>query len=187
MKAEMRREMRALLNRMPDTDNVMRSGQACERVCALPEYIDANLVLCYLSFGKELVSDFLCAHALANGKTLAAPRVTPGGHLEVCAIRDMQRDLVPGFLGIREPAPHCRTIPIPEVGFVIVPGLAYDPNGGRLGRGGGHYDRLLGTPGYSAFSCGLVFEEQVVSAVPTEPHDCRVQIIVTDQKVRRIK
>ena len=89
MKAQMRREMRALLNRMPDAENVMRSGQACERICALPEYIDATLVLCYLSFGKELVSDFLCAHALANGKILSAPRVTPGGHLEVCTIRDM--------------------------------------------------------------------------------------------------
>jgi 5-formyltetrahydrofolate cyclo-ligase len=63
--------------------------------------------------------------------------------------------------------------------------MAYDRQGGRLGRGGGYYDRFLGQPGLRAVRCGLAFAEQVVDELPTAPHDQPVDIVVTDQEVLR--
>jgi 5-formyltetrahydrofolate cyclo-ligase len=68
----------------------------------------------------------------------------------------------------------------------VVPGIAYDESGNRLGRGKGYYDRFLASPGLRAMLCALAFECQIVAQVPALPHDRRVQLIVTEDRVLRI-
>jgi 5-formyltetrahydrofolate cyclo-ligase len=87
------------------------------------------------------------------------------------------RDLVPGKFGIREPAAHCPEVPLNRLDLALVPGIAFDVSGGRLGRGKGFYDRLL--PAVNGLKCGVAFDEQIVDAVPVGPMDVRLNCILT--------
>ncbi len=112
---------------------------------------------------------------------IAWPRVGPDGELElaVCA----EAELVPGFRGIMEPPRSCAAIGLGHVRMIVVPGLAFDHHGARLGQGGGHYDRLLArlrAMAHPGLVVGLAYAAQIIPAVPSEPHDQRVDLIVTE-------
>ena len=101
-------------------------------------------------------------------------------------IRSFSTDLVVSSTGIREPISGV-PIPISIIDLVIVPGLAFDPKGNRLGRGRGFYDRFLANPEFAGVSCAFAFEEQVIPEVPADPLDRPVRMLVTNHKVRRFK
>lgn len=109
------------------------------------------------------------------------------GTMTPCVVEDSARDVVRGRHGVGEPGAGCAAIPLGEVDAVVVPGLAFDERGGRLGRGGGFYDRLLGDSGLRAVRIGVCLEAQVVEAVPEGAHDARVDLIVTEQRVVRAR
>lgn len=152
-------------------------------VTGLDGYHASDLVLAYVGFGSELWTDALLRDVLDRGKALMLPRVnSEERRLDLHEVKDPARDLGVGTWGIREPNPDRCPLAEPEaIGFMLVPGIAFDPRGGRLGYGGGYYDRLL------ASCCGprplLVagaFELQVVEGVPLEDHDVRVDLVVTE-------
>jgi 5-formyltetrahydrofolate cyclo-ligase len=120
----------------------------------------------------------LWPHAL--GKTICYPAIRLGG-LDFISVGGPE-SVIPGQFGIREPVfDQARIIPPDTFDLVLVPGAAFTADGGRLGRGGGFYDRLLGAPGFRAFKVGVCFHRQIVDAVPTEPHDQRVHRVVTEK------
>jgi 5-formyltetrahydrofolate cyclo-ligase len=96
---------------------------------------------------------------------------------EACQIRDESTDLCLGRFGIREPTGDCGRISINRLDLILVPGLAFDLHGRRLGRGKGYYDQLLAVS--RGRSCGVAFDEQIVREVPVEPHDALVNCILT--------
>ena len=101
--------------------------------------------------------------------------------LRLYAVASLTEDLLPGVWGIREPDPaRCREASIEEIDFILVPGVAFDASGGRLGYGGGFYDRLLGHARPGVPKVAGAFSLQVVAAVPVEDHDCRVTTLVTE-------
>jgi 5-formyltetrahydrofolate cyclo-ligase len=113
-----------------------------------------------------------------HGVAVALPRFHPeekgyAAHL----VRDPHRDVVAGHFGIREPAPACPVHPINLLDVVLVPGVAFDLGGRRLGRGAGYYDRLL--IGVRGTTCGVAFDEQISGELPVEPHDVHVNCILT--------
>jgi 5-formyltetrahydrofolate cyclo-ligase len=90
---------------------------------------------------------------------------------------DPGTDLQPGAFGISEPAPGCEVVDLKTLDLVLVPGVGFALNGFRLGRGKGHFDRLLAQiPG---FKCGVAFDWQVAVEIPTEPHDVQLNCILT--------
>jgi 5-formyltetrahydrofolate cyclo-ligase len=116
--------------------------------------------------------------ALMAGKTVALPAFVSGTNTYTARrIGDVARDVVAGKFGIREPADGCKEIALNQLDLVLVPGLAFDARGGRLGRGKGFYDRLLA--GVRGTKCGVAFDEQLVDAVPVGPHDIRLNCILT--------
>jgi 5-formyltetrahydrofolate cyclo-ligase len=120
----------------------------------------------------------LAAVALASGKTVTLPRFVPefGGY-QACAFAGGLTDLAPGQFGIGEPAAHCPTFSLKQLDLALVPGIGFTLDGGRLGRGKGYYDRLLAeVPG---FKCGVAFDCQVTTSLPMEPHDVRLNCILT--------
>jgi len=92
-------------------------------------------------------------------------------------VQHPQTDVGPGQFGIREPKAGCPEIPLERVGLVLVPGVAFDLRGGRLGRGRGFYDRLLAQ--VQGTKCGVAFDEQIVEAVPTGKLDVQMDFILT--------
>ena len=115
----------------------------------------------------------------ADGEPLGADRLYPSPRLYDID-RDGQDELVIGELGVPSPLPGARTYTLDEVGLVVVPGLAFDAAGGRLGRGGGFYDRLLGRDPVP-FTCGLAYAAQLVDAVPMAAWDVRVRAVATER------
>jgi 5-formyltetrahydrofolate cyclo-ligase len=103
--------------------------------------------------------------------------------MEGVALRDLD-SLVSGRYGVREPEAGSTVVPIHEIGAVLVPGLGFDVDGYRLGRGGGFYDRFLARLGAGVRRIGVVFESRVVDRVPRDPWDERVHEIVTEEGVR---
>ncbi|MDZ4164373.1 MAG: 5-formyltetrahydrofolate cyclo-ligase, partial [Smithellaceae bacterium] len=123
--------------------------------------------------------------ALSEGKILILPKINPlTMELEIYRITDLDRDLEAGLWGIREPqAGSCETFHAGAVDFILVPGVAFDLQGGRIGYGKGFYDRFIRNckkPGAAVFTAGVAFEIQLQGQIPTEPHDTPVDAIVTE-------
>ncbi|MFO1206734.1 MAG: 5-formyltetrahydrofolate cyclo-ligase [Burkholderiales bacterium] len=122
--------------------------------------------------------------ALADGKWLVLPRVNCGERrFDLFAVSDLEAELAPGVWGILE-VERCATVAATAVDFVLVPGLGFDGDGGRLGYGGGFYDRLL-VAMTTATRVAAAFSAQVVDAVPMTAHDQRVELVVTEDGLLR--
>ena len=152
-------------------DRLMRSVELWAAVAELPEYRAATAVMAFKGFGSEPDTDPLFARAKAEGKRLLVPRIEHG-EIVVC---DADGPMVRSRIGVEEP--QGPALPLDVVEFVVVPGLAFTPDGYRLGYGGGFYDRFL--PRVSAPNAGVCFAEQIVDDLPVEAHDIRVQRVIS--------
>jgi len=154
-----------------------------DRILALPSFTAARTVLVTLPLRSEWDTLPLVRAALAAGKTVALPRVDAAARMLVLhAIRDPVADVASGYRGITEPRTHCPVVAPETIDWVLVPGVAFDAAGGRLGYGGGFYDRLLplltrGTPRVVG-----AFALQLVASVPMGTHDLRIDTIVTERQ-----
>ena len=100
--------------------------------------------------------------------------------LELHLVADLERDVASGYLGISEPRPHCPAVELSTIDWVLVPGVAFDLSGHRIGYGGGYYDRLLPSLREGAPRIAGAFELQMVERVPAAAHDLEVDAIVTE-------
>ena len=183
-KAALREAVLRRREALPERQRVLLSGRIIGGVLDLPAYASSEVVLAYASFGTELRTEGFLRRVLEEGKVLLLPRVEGGG-LGLYEVRDVAQDLAPGTWGIREPAPdRCPAADPNKVHFALVPGVAFDRRGRRLGYGGGFYDRLLagGLQGRTPLVAGA-FEAQMVDEVPVGPHDVPVDVVVTEKGV----
>lgn len=147
---------------------------------ALPSLASARTVLVTLPFRSEWDTRLLAARALHAGKRVVVPRVDRVARmLRLHAVADLDADIVASYLGIPEPRDTLPAVDPSHIDWVLVPGVAFDASGRRLGYGGGFYDRLLplfraGTPRIAG-----AFDVQIVDEVPAGPHDRRVNAVVS--------
>jgi len=180
-KAALRREMRARVSDLTAATRTAASLAACKLLSLQETWHDAASVLFYAPLPKELDVWPLLKEALSQGKLVALPRlVAETGQYEARQIRNGDLDLQVGQFGIREPIETCARIPINRLDLVLVPGVAFDQRGRRLGRGKGFYDRILAT--VRGTTCGVAFDEQIVREIPVEPHDQFVNCILTPSR-----
>jgi aminodeoxychorismate synthase component I/5,10-methenyltetrahydrofolate synthetase len=165
------------------------SAAILERLRALPEYRAAKSVLATLAIGKEWNSRPFAEAVLADGKMLVLPRVVKKPRsLELYAVRDLGADLVPGVWGIEEPDPaRCRRVAIGDVDFVLVPALAVDREGYRLGYGAGYFDRLLAGSPPRQFRVVALPDALFVERLPREAHDVAVDAVMTETQMHRTR
>lgn len=183
-KQRLREEVRARRAAQPRKDELSRRIAA--RLAALPEYHAAGTVLFYVSFRSEVRTREMLAEAWRAGKRVVVPYCT-GGRLKLVKI-DGADELAPGTLGILEPRPELRSRPERRVDpqepdLIVVPGLAFDRQGNRLGYGRGYYDKLLPLVRSDAALVALAYECQRVDALPRLAHDVPVHKIVTERAV----
>jgi 5-formyltetrahydrofolate cyclo-ligase len=129
----------------------------------------------------------MIAHALSLGKRVTVPKMEPASkQLMLSELKDPTRELLPGPIGIPEPRPEAiRPVEVKRMDLFIVPGIAFDERGNRLGQGAGYYDRLLAPVAERIPIIGLAFELQLVEHVPTGDHDIRVNWIITEKRTIR--
>jgi 5-formyltetrahydrofolate cyclo-ligase len=164
--------------RLPAGAREAAGAALAARVLALPEVASAAVVAAFAGVGSEPPTLPLLA-ALAP-RAVLLPLLLPDDALDWGAYDGV---LVPGPRGLLEPGAGGRALA--EADVVIVPGVAFDASGGRLGRGGGSYDRALAAVRVPVV--GLAFDDAVVDAVPVEAHDARVDVVVTPARVLRVR
>lgn len=181
-KARLRMAMRTRLASLDPAERAGMSASLASRIESLADWRSARTVLLYSPRADEPDLGRLLASALEGGRRLGLPAYDPASGSYGCReVRDLVRDLVNGRYGIPEPAPDLPWISLDRLDFTAVPGLAFDHSGGRLGRGRGFYDRLLA--GIRGLTCGVGFDFQVLSGIPVEAHDVKLNMVMTPTHV----
>ncbi len=162
-----------------------RSLAACKHLVQQPEFLSADVVMIFLSLPDEVDTAALALAAWQMNKTVCAPQVLwEHRRMMPVEITSLDTNMRVSQHDVQEPI-EGRPIPLEMLDLVVVPGVAFDRHGRRLGRGGGFYDRFLAQNGLAAKSCGLALREQLVDDLSAEPHDQSVKMIVTDEEVLR--
>lgn len=180
-KAALRQCILATRDALPPALRAAAAAAIRARLIALPSYRAADTVLLTLPFRSEWDTWALVRSALQAGKVVVLPRVEPTTRMLVLhRITDPTAKIAPGYRGIPEPAPECPRMDAASIDWVLVPGVAFDREGGRLGYGGGFYDRLLPLLRGGIARVGGGYALQLVDTVPSAPHDMTVDTVVTD-------
>lgn len=141
----------------------------------------------FLSLPHEIDTSPLVLRAWQDRKRVLAPKVSWNQRRMLpLEFRSLTDDLMVSVMGLREPVTGI-PFPISLIDLVTVPGLGFDEYGNRLGRGRGFYDRFLAHPEFTGAACGLGFEPQMTPSIPVGPLDRRIDLLVTEEQVRRFK
>lgn len=182
-KAQMREHLRDCLQELTTEQRRNKSNRACRLLVELPVFQEASVVMMFLSLPDEIDTTEALETAWAEGKTVVVPKIRwKDRHMEAVQVHSLQDEFNVCPRGLRCPTEH-QIVPLEDIDLVITPGLGFDENGHRLGRGGAFYDRFFHQERLHAQRYGLAYEEQVVSVIPTVPHDRPVDGIITDERV----
>ena len=183
-KAELRSKIRAALEKISPAVRAVESIELCERLKT--QMPSAHTILFFAPLPDELDVWPVLEQSLALGTTCALPffdaeKKTYGARM----LNHLAMEIVTGKFGVREPVATCAEMPLDQFDLVLVPGMAFDLQGNRLGRGRGFYDRLLEK--VSGIKCGVAYDFQLLESIPTEPHDAKVNFILTPGRCVRRK
>jgi 5-formyltetrahydrofolate cyclo-ligase len=168
---------------LPVDDVCARSLQVQNQVLSSPEFATARTLALYSPFRHEVQTEVLFRAARAAGKSVVFPRVK-GDQLDFVRVSSLD-DLLPGSFGVSEPC-GTEVVSILAIDLLLLPGLAFDLIGHRLGYGRGFYDRALeGAEKSPLLRAGLAFDFQLIEALPAQGHDIRIDILFTESTVRR--
>jgi len=178
LKQTLRARLRARIEALSAGEKLDASVRACALLERQAVWKKASAILFYSPLPSELNIQSLMFRALEAGKIVTLPRFIPeSSSYSAFRLMDLAEDCHPGKFGIHEPKAGCPAVPLNQLDLVLVPGVGFDAAGRRLGRGRGFYDRLL--PDISGVKCGIAFDEQVLDEIPAEPHDIRLDCILT--------
>jgi len=182
-KTSIRKEMSRVRRGMSPDEVVGKSRMIADRLFALDVFQESGDILTYLSLPQEVQTDGIVERALVLGKNVYVPLVDRSEkRLLVTRLKGLDIGFVEGDYGVRVPAEkHWDIVPSSMVDLVVCPGLAFDKRGGRLGFGGGYFDRLFRELPGRAFRLGLAFQFQILERVPMEEGDEFVQKIITEE------
>jgi 5-formyltetrahydrofolate cyclo-ligase len=182
-KRALRARILSARDQMPAAAHAEAGRAIATALVARADFQAARALLLTLPFGSEWDAAPIFAIAIGLNKLVVLPRVNLATRmLELCAVTDLERDVAPGYRGIREPLPRCTHIDPAAIDWVLVPGVAFDRNGKRLGYGGGFYDRLLPLLPPAALRVAGGFELQIVDNIPYAAHDLTVDAVVTEAR-----
>jgi len=180
-KERLRGRMRSWRRQIDSSWRDLTSATIISLLEALPIFQRAQIIQTYVALRHEVDTHELIRRLLRAGKQVAAPKVERGKELQQYFVKDFS-ELKPGAFGILEPpADPSRLAPPEQFDLVLVPGLAFDRAGHRLGAGKGYYDRFLAQ--IKAPKIALAFAFQIVAQIPLEAHDQRVDVIVTEKEI----
>lgn len=186
-KSELRKELLRRRDQIPPEVRKTKNRMIQERLLSLDEFKAAKTVFFFASFRSEVDTTEMIKNSLSTGKRVVLPKVDKDKQeLLLYEIQDFG-DLAPGYMGIPEPSFQDKRMSINDVDLVIIPGAGFDALGNRIGYGGGYYDRLLSGLQKHIPVIAPAYEEQIVDSLPSEPHDIKVQMIVTDRQLIRCK
>lgn len=183
LKSEIRKKSLESRNSLSIEEIISNSTKICLLLQKMPEFRRAECVMLYASFKSEVDTAEIIIACLKQGKKVAVP-CSNREYITPCEIKKID-DLVPGYLGIPEPAKKL-AVPVEELDIIILPVVAFDINGNRIGYGKGYYDKFLAefnNKQRKIIKIGLAFECQKFDSIPCESHDQKLDYIITENGV----
>ncbi len=156
-----------------------------ERLFEFANFLEARIALLYTPIAAEVNTREIIQRSYMYNKIIVLPAFDEETRkMTLMKIDDPAKDLIDGPRGNLEPDPgRCKVVPIDCLDIAIIPGLAMDEKGGRIGSGKGFYDRLIPNLPITTRKVGLVFEDQIIGVAPMESHDKHVDIVITEARV----
>ena len=167
-------------------ENILAKSKSIEnRLFSLKEFQKADTVMFYIAKEDEVRTEDMIERAFGMGKKVVVPSLRfEKARISPSLLLDYESELEKGMLGILEPKVECiRIFPVEEIDVVLVPGVAFDENGGRIGFGGGFYDGFLGRLDPGTMRWGLAFEFQVLGKLPLTHNDVPVEMVITEKRI----
>ena len=184
-KATARTELHRRINAIDSAQLAVKNHAICEHLGGTKEFARAQVIMMFLSLNCEVDTSEAITCAFEQGKTIVVPRVIwQARRLVPIILTSLACPMKIDRYGLREPI-GAEPMSVARIDLVVTPGVGFDRQGHRLGRGGGFYDRFLRDSGVTAVSCGLAFEEQIMPSVPVQPHDIAIDMLITDTGLSR--
>jgi len=181
MKEKLRKEIKEKRRKLSKEENRKKSKEIKEKLFGLKEYRDARVVLFYVSYNGEVFTHDMILESFYK-KNVIVPVSNKEDNTLILSRLKSWDELSIGSYRILEPRiEKIRKTNIKDIDLIIVPGVAFDIKGNRMGHGKGYYDKLLSEA--KATTIGLSFEFQIVEKIPVEPHDIPVHKIVTEDRI----
>lgn len=184
-KAEARAVMKAKRSKLTESDKQVKDNAIFMSLINDSVFIDSKIIFIYVSFGKEVDTLRIINFALSNNKIVCVPKVIGKTGVMKALKIDSLENMGTSDYGILEPQDNAVEISKDEIDLVLVPGLAFDLNGGRLGYGGGYYDRFLSKIRKDALKIGLAYDFQIVEEIYTEEFDILINGIISESGLKK--
>ena len=183
-KAELRKKILSLRNGLNTEEAENKSKTIMDRLTSLDAYKNSKVVFVYMSFKNEVNTHGLIERMLSEGKRVVIPYTDiKSTEIIPSEIKSLKDDMVLNSFGYYEPLlEKVRQVRTEELDLIIAPGVVFDEDLNRIGFGKGYYDRILGRKRKDAAIIAVAYEFQVVDCVPTEPHDVKMDMIITEER-----
>ena len=183
-KQELRDKIDKSIDALPEEERLQKMRAVEDRLFDFANFLEARIVLLYVNDKNEVDTQSILRKTFDYGKIVVLPVFQPDKpRIKLLKVDDPNRDLVEGPEGLLVPNPErCREVPLECIDIAIIPSVAVDEKGGRLGAGDGYYDRLIPQLPVTTRKVSLALEDQVLPQIPAESHDKHVDIIITDKR-----
>lgn len=184
-KSELREETTKKLAALPDKEIAEKTKAIENRLFDFANFLEAKIALMYVHNKSEVPTGNILRRAYDYNKIVVLPAYdTENFGMTPMKVDNLDTDLQEGPRGILEPdEARCKVVPIERIDIAIIPAIALDEKGGRIGSGDGYYDRLIPRLAITTRKVALALEHQIIPQVPIESHDRHVDIIITEDRV----
>ncbi len=184
-KRQIRQDMTKWVEGLSENDLAEKTRRIENRLFDFANFQEARIPLLYVDSGIEIATETILKNCFRLQKILVLPAFGKDRYkVTLMKVDNLETDLKVGPRGIAEPDPQkCKVVPIECIDIAVVPSLAVDEKGGRIGSGDGYYDRLIPKLPITTRKVTLALEGQVIPQIPMESHDKYVDIVITDERI----
>ncbi|MCX5882191.1 MAG: 5-formyltetrahydrofolate cyclo-ligase [Deltaproteobacteria bacterium] len=183
-KSKIRKDMITILESLSENEIALKTRKIENRLFDFANFVEANITMLYISCPGEVSSRNIITYCLDHRKIIVLPAFDPQKfRIRLFKIDNIEKDLKPGSRGMLEPdTARCKSVPVECLDIAIIPGIAFDEKGGRIGSGEGYYDRFIPKLPITTRKVSIAFEDQIIPQAPMESHDKHVDIIITNER-----
>jgi 5-formyltetrahydrofolate cyclo-ligase len=184
-KDQIRKEVEKILSAVSEKVRREKAQSIEKRLFEFANFLEARIALLYVAGDGEVPTQSILKRSYLYNKIVVLPSFDRERlKMTTFKVDNPDKDLALGGRGVKEPDPaRCKPVPIQRIDIAIIPGLAFDEKGARIGTGLGFYDRFIPELPSTTRKVALAFEEQLIPQAPMEPHDKHVDIIITDKRI----
>jgi 5-formyltetrahydrofolate cyclo-ligase len=184
-KTQIRKDIAQIISTLVESDIAKKVRAIEDRLFEFANFLEAKIALLYISGDNEVQTKNIIKRAYSYNKIVVLPAFDPKTfEMELMKVDKFAQGLKSGPRGVPEPnTSRCKIVPIDRIDIAIIPGIAFDEKGGRIGTGRGYYDRLIPKLPITTRKVALTLEEQIIPQIPMESHDKYVDIIITDKRI----